>query len=111
MTLDGVPLTTATPATRIKEIQQVHKSRPDDVYIATFLKCGTTWLQQILTLMYDCPQGDRKTVVKDSPWLEYLTQEEIRWCVFTTSFQDTFEVAVDPKGRRRQIHLLLQKSA
>ena len=50
--LDGVPLTAVTPATRIKEIQQVHKSRPDDVYIATFLKCGTTWLQQILTLMY-----------------------------------------------------------
>jgi len=27
--------------------------------------------------MYDCPQGERTTIIKDSPWLEYLSREEV----------------------------------
>ena len=75
--LEGVPLTLVTLPSRIREVREGHKSRPDDVYIATFLKCGTTWLQQILCIMYDYPQGQGNTIVKDSPWIEYLTQEEV----------------------------------
>ena len=75
---EGTPLSILTPASRIKEIQESHKSRPDDVYIATYQKCGTTWLQQILCLLYDFPQGEeRKTIVEASPWIEHLSQEQI----------------------------------
>merc|ERR1712126_479481 len=74
---EGTPLSIVTPASRIKEIQEIHQSRPDDVYIATFQKCGTTWLQQILCLLYDYPQGNCSNIVKESPWIEHLSQEEI----------------------------------
>jgi len=74
---EGVPLVVITPARRIKEIQEVHKSRTDDVYIATFPKCGTTWLQQILCILYDYPQGESTDIIHDSPWIEHLEQEAI----------------------------------
>jgi len=75
--LDGVPLTSFTPGSRIKEIQNAHKSRPDDVYIATYQKSGTTWLSQILCLMYDYPQGQQKSIMLDIPWLEQQQQSYI----------------------------------
>jgi len=75
--LDGVPLTNITPASRIKEVREDHKSRPDDVYIATYQKSGTTWLSQILSLLYDNPQGQQESIHLEIPWLECLPKAMI----------------------------------
>eukprot|EP00756_Hemistasia_phaeocysticola_P006289 Hpha_TRINITY_DN13761_c0_g2::TRINITY_DN13761_c0_g2_i1::g.142837::m.142837 len=47
------------------------KLRGDDVVIATYPKCGTTWMQQIVLLLL--AEGDKARVVSpfvQSPWLE-----------------------------------------
>ena len=38
---EGIPLTGFITPERLEEIRDRHESRPDDVFIATFLKCGT----------------------------------------------------------------------
>lgn len=74
---EGVPVTPIITPERIEEIRDVHKSRQDDVYIATFLKCGTTWLQQILCVMFDNPQGKQEHINLDIPWIELEDQEHV----------------------------------
>ena len=43
-------------AERYEELDTLHKTRDDDVFIATYQKSGTTWLQHILNELYDHPQ-------------------------------------------------------
>ena len=52
----GIPVPDFITAERYEEIETVHKTRDDDVYIATYQKSGTTWLQHILNELYDHPQ-------------------------------------------------------
>ena len=52
----GLPVPDFITAERYKELETIHKSRDDDVYIATYQKSGTTWLQHILYELYDHPQ-------------------------------------------------------
>lgn len=76
-TYEGIPLTPVIKPERIQEIRDSHTSRPDDVFIATFPRSGTTWLQQILCLMNDNPQGDQENISLDSPWIELEDKKHI----------------------------------
>ena len=47
------------------------KLRPDDVWVVTYPKCGTTWTQQIVRLIINRGKDDGLTAVRDAvPWLE-----------------------------------------
>ncbi len=45
---------------------------PDDVYIATYPKCGTTWTQQIVKLIRRNGERDDVAITESVPWLEAL---------------------------------------
>ena len=48
------------------------KLYPDDVWIVTYPKCGTTWTQQIVRLIRNNGKKDCEIVSKSIPWLEAM---------------------------------------
>ena len=46
------------------------KLRPDDVWIVTYPKCGTTWTQQIVRLIINRGKDDGLTIKESIPWVE-----------------------------------------
>ena len=47
-----------------------YNASPTDVFIATYPKCGTTWLQQILHCLRTRGDADFKEITAVVPWLE-----------------------------------------
>ncbi|RYZ36780.1 MAG: sulfotransferase domain-containing protein [Myxococcaceae bacterium] len=48
------------------------KPRPTDIYIATFPKAGTTWMQQIVYQLIHRGQGDYEHILQVAPFLDNL---------------------------------------
>ena len=46
------------------------KLRPDDVWVVTYPKCGTTWTQQIVRLIINRGKDDGLTIEYAVPWVE-----------------------------------------
>jgi len=67
----GVPYPGFAREEWLDELQSGFKLRESDIVIATFPKCGTTWMQQIvLTLLFG---GDKSKVPRpawQAPWIE-----------------------------------------
>ncbi|CAM9256321.1 unnamed protein product, partial [Laminaria digitata] len=61
------------------------ETRQDDVFVCTYAKSGTTWTQQILTLLLNSGEQGDKTYSQVVPWLEaahfggYLAEEARGW--------------------------------
>ena len=51
--------------------------RPSDVFIATYPKCGTTWMQQIVKLIVNNGMETGMDVDEFCPWVVHMTMEEI----------------------------------
>ena len=68
----GVP---QNPTFRVEELESLVSSfeaRAGDIFICTYPKCGTTWMQQICHLLvHNGEQGDT-TMYATAPWLECL---------------------------------------
>ena len=47
-----------------------HKVRADDVYISTYAKSGTTWMQQIVHQLRSDGETDFEEISCAVPWLE-----------------------------------------
>jgi len=73
----GVPIPVFIPKERMEEVKNSHKTRPDDVYIATFPKSGTTWLQKLLNEILGKPQGESDQISTSVPWCEGSPQEMV----------------------------------
>jgi len=72
---DGVPMPIFIPKQRMEEIETSHRSRPSDVFIATYPKSGTTWLQHVVNEILGRPQGDTYERISDAvPWLAAMPQ-------------------------------------
>jgi len=50
--------------------QSAHRPRPDDVYISTYSKSGTTWMQQIVHQLRSGGDTDFEEISCVVPWLE-----------------------------------------
>ncbi|XP_064484604.1 sulfotransferase 1C2-like [Ornithodoros turicata] len=56
-----------------------YKARPEDVYIATYPKCGTTWMQHIIYHIFSngVPAQDITEFTLKTPFLERVGAEEV----------------------------------
>jgi len=51
------------------------ETRDDDIFISTFVKAGTTWTQQIITLLVNKGEQGSKSYGEQCPWLEAATSD------------------------------------
>eukprot|EP00903_Cladosiphon_okamuranus_P015917 g14702.t1 len=54
------------------ELIRTFESRDDDVFVCTFCKSGTTWVQQIITLLLNKGEQGDKNYTQVVPWMESL---------------------------------------
>ena len=75
--IDGVKTIRGVPVARIAEQREKVIIRPDDVFVVTYPKCGTTWMQQIVKLIAN--NGVENGIDHDAaiPWIEQMYLEEI----------------------------------
>ena len=54
----------------IKSMKDAVKLRPDDVWVVSYPKSGTTWTQQIVRLIINRGENDGKILTDAVPWVE-----------------------------------------
>eukprot|EP00752_Nemacystus_decipiens_P013824 g12273.t1 len=54
------------------ELIRTFESRDDDVFVCTYCKSGTTWVQQIITLLLNKGEQGDKNYTQVVPWMESL---------------------------------------
>jgi len=59
--------------------------RPDDIYVSSFMKSGTTWLQVILYQLLHGGNAVYNHIHEASPWIEALTAKELQTLKSRTS--------------------------
>ena len=74
--IDGIKMIPGVPVTRIAEQRDKCVLRPDDVFIATYPKCGTTWTQQIVKLITNNGVETGIDIDVFTPWHEHMSMEE-----------------------------------
>lgn len=68
--IDGVPVSPFITQERLQELK-TYPLLPDDVFIATYPKSGTTWMQQIVRSIRCNGQVDQSVPLNVAiPWLE-----------------------------------------
>ena len=97
-TYDGVPVQNFITSQRMEEIKNIHQSRFDDIYIATFMKSGTTWLQNLVYEILDRPQGEYENINLAVPWLEEESQSFVDNLVSPRIFKTRDRWEWIPKG-------------
>lgn len=60
---------------KVVEDSLKYVAKPDDLFIVTFPKCGTTWTQQIVALILHNGELSEGQVFKACPFLEYQGRE------------------------------------
>ena len=67
--LDGLLVPCFIDIEWIKSMKDM-KLRPDDIWIVTFPKCGTTWTQQIVRLIVNRGKDNGVVIEEAVPWVE-----------------------------------------
>ena len=73
----GVMIIPGMSAANTSELKEKVIIRPDDVFIVTYPKCGTTWMQQIVKLISN--NGVENGIDSDVliPWIDMMSLEEV----------------------------------
>ncbi|CAN0392624.1 unnamed protein product, partial [Ascophyllum nodosum] len=61
---------------RVNEVIKTFETRDDDMFVCTYVKSGTTWTQQIISLLLHEGEQSEKDYTEVVPWLESLTVRE-----------------------------------
>ena len=67
--LNGMLVPSFVQQDRLDELKSI-KLYPDDIWIVTYPKCGTTWTQQIVKMIRSKGQEDGVRITASVPWLE-----------------------------------------
>ncbi|QNN43937.1 sulfotransferase domain-containing protein [Pedobacter roseus] len=59
-------------------LEELNLSSRNDIYISTFMKSGTTWMQMILYQLTSHGEMDFKHIYEISPWLELYMERDQR---------------------------------
>ena len=57
----------------IESMKDTVKLRPDDIWVVTYPKSGTTWTQQIVRLIINGGKDDDTKITDAVPWVEGFT--------------------------------------
>ena len=68
--VDGVPFPPDIDKQSFDELREKFKLQPDDLFVVTYPKSGTTWLQQIVKLIKNGGVEDGRRCDDVVPWLE-----------------------------------------
>ena len=71
---DGIPFAPELDLHWIAEIPEYPLS-PDDLYIVTYPKSGTTWTKQIVVLVQRGGEKNESNLISVVPWLEIIGKE------------------------------------
>ncbi|XP_077488595.1 sulfotransferase 1A3-like [Amblyomma americanum] len=76
----GVPLPGFFPRECIESASK-YKPTKDDLYIVTYVKCGTTWTQHVVYLIQTCgvPPANAEEFYRASPYIEAFGAECVEW--------------------------------
>ena len=74
--VNGMPVSYCVTQEQVDRIASSFKIRPDDVWIVTYPKAGTTWGQQIVRLVNNGGKDDGKKLDVAVPWIEALNTDE-----------------------------------
>ena len=72
----GVPQNPLFDVTMFESMIDTFETRDTDVFICTYVKAGTTWAQQIVTLLCNGGEQGDKSYGEQVPWLEALAAPE-----------------------------------
>lgn len=82
--LEGILLPTAISPQEILDLKQNLVPRSDDVFIVTYPKCGTTWLQQIVKLIWNNGFEDGRDIDEALPWVDAMKPAETEVITLST---------------------------
>jgi hypothetical protein len=68
----GVPQNPLFDRQQFEDIIDHFRTRADDAFVCTYVKAGTTWCQQIVTLLLNGGEQGAKSYGETVPWLEAL---------------------------------------
>lgn len=75
--VDGFITTVGVTEENLHDLQSRLTVEASDVFVATYPKCGTTWMQQIVKLIWNNGVDDGRDVDIALPWIEQMKMEEI----------------------------------
>ena len=75
--LEGIKLMPNLTAYEVVQLREKMTIRADDVFICTYPKCGTTWMQQIVKLIANNGVETHVNVDVCVPWMELMSLTEI----------------------------------
>ena len=61
----------------IRKLQDAVVPRQDDIFIVSYPKSGSTWMQQIVKLIWNNGVEDGRDVDEALPWIEPMTPAEV----------------------------------
>ena len=73
ISINGLPVPPQFNTKWIESMKDAVKLRPDDIWVVTYPKSGTTWTQQIVRLIFNGGKDDGVKVTDAVPWVEGFT--------------------------------------
>ena len=82
------------PVEGFRELQRVFVPKASDVYIASYPKSGTTWVQHIVSLIKNNGVDDGRDIDDKWLWYEQFSAAEVEVCVVYVAMHCTLKIII-----------------